>query len=114
MILDNMKPDRDFRQIEHEIRCYIHFTQKGHKVKFSDLGQAGAYDFLCASGADCFEVECKTVSQDTGNPIKSETLANFAQLFSVLVASHRRELASGIFVMKFDSDPKASMLRRRR
>jgi hypothetical protein len=84
MIFDNMKPDRDFRQIEHEMRCYIHFRQKGHNVKFADLGQAGAFDLLCSSGTDRFEVECKTVSQDTGNPINSETLANLVQLFSTL------------------------------
>jgi len=108
MILDNMKPDRDFRQIEHEMRCYIHFRQKGHNVRFADLGQGGAYDFLCESGKDSFEVECKTVSQDTGNPIKSETVASVAQLFATLVADRHQELASGIFVLKFDSEPKAS------
>ena len=108
MILDNMKPDRDFRQIEHEIRTYIHFRQKGHDVKFADLGRAGAYDFLCTSGSESFEVECKTVSHDTGNPVKNETLANFAHLFISLVANHDRGLASGIFVMRFDSEPKAS------
>jgi hypothetical protein len=108
MILDNMKLDRDFRQIEHEMRCYVHFRQKGHGVIFSDLGHMGGCDLLCTSGKCSFEVEAKTISPDTGNPIKSETLANFAQLFSTLVADHRGELAPGIFTIKFGSELKAS------
>jgi hypothetical protein len=65
-ILGGLRPDRDIRQIEHEIRCYIHFGQKGFEVSFADLDQNGRFDLLCSSQASSFEVECKTVSEETG------------------------------------------------
>jgi hypothetical protein len=108
MIIDNMKPDRDFRQIEHEIRCFIHLKQKGHDVRFADLGKAGSQDLLCGSGANSFEVECKTVSQDTGNPIKSEMIANLAKQFFSLVKQRSQILKAGIYSVEFGSKPRMS------
>jgi hypothetical protein len=79
MVVENLKPDRDFRQVEHEIRCYIHLRHKHTDVQFVDLNDAGKFDFFCTPGS--IEVECKTISEDTGNPIKIELIVNLTQHF---------------------------------
>jgi hypothetical protein len=108
MILDNLKPDRDIRQIEHEFRGYIHLRQKFGNVRFADLEGAGKFDLLCLSGGAEVEVECKTVSEDTGNPIKNEMVVNLSQTFLNLM--HRRLPIdeSGIFSLQFKGEPGAS------
>src|SRR6202034_4152631 len=72
MVLDNLKPDRDARQIEHELRCWTHFGQKGLDVSFADLEGSGRFDLLVTKGREAIEVECKTVTNTTGYQIKTE------------------------------------------
>ncbi len=108
MILDNLKPDRDFRQIEHELRCYIHFRQKSADVKFADLEGLGNFDLIYLKQSETVEVECKTISQDTGNPIKNETIASLVQSFLRLIRNPSRLVEPGIFSIKFKTEPKAS------
>ena len=45
MIIDNLKVDRDMRQLEHEIRCSTHFAQRGLKIVFADLEGLANFDF---------------------------------------------------------------------
>ncbi|MEH2569008.1 hypothetical protein [Bradyrhizobium sp. AZCC 2289] len=108
MILDNLKPDRDMRQIEHEFRGYIHLRQKFGDVRFADLEGVGKFDLLCVSGDTEVEVECKTLSEDTGNPIKNELVVNLSQTFLNLVHKRLPVDESGIFSLQFKDDPGAS------
>ncbi|WGR95576.1 hypothetical protein MTX20_17565 [Bradyrhizobium sp. ISRA435] len=108
MILDNLKPDRDIRQIEHEFRGYIHLRQRFSNVRFADLEGAGKFDLLCMSGDTEVEVECKTISEDTGNPIKNEMVVNLSQTF---LSAMRKRLPideSGIFSLQFKGEPGAA------
>jgi hypothetical protein len=107
MIIDNLKPDRDLRQIEHEFRAYVHLRQKFDSVRFIDLEGAGKFDLLCASDGGAVEVECKTVSEDTGNPIKNEMTVNLSQLFLKIVKRLPVD-QSGIFRVEFKNEPGAS------
>ena len=100
MIIDNLKSDRDIRQIfEHEIRCSIHFGQKGFKVTFADLEGLGTFDLLVETPSASVEVECKTVSKNTGSQIKSELTVDLSEAFhkSVLIRPPVDE--SGLFTL---------------
>jgi hypothetical protein len=108
MILDNLKPDRDMRQIEHEFRAYIHLRQKFGNVSFADLEGAGKFDLRCVSGDTEVEVECKTVSEDTGNPIKNEMVVNLSQTFLNIVHKRLPVDESGVFSLQFKNEPGAS------
>jgi transcriptional regulator with XRE-family HTH domain len=100
-MIGNLRPDRDMRQLEHEIRCYAHFGRKGFKVTFADLEGLGRFDLVVETPSTPIEVECKTVSDDTGSQIKLEMTVNLAEAF--LKDSRKRIAAkeSGIFVLTF-------------
>jgi hypothetical protein len=108
MIIDNLKPDRDMRQIEHEFRAFVHLRQKFGNVRFVDLEGAGKFDLLCISGDAEVEVECKTVSEDTGNPIKNEMVVNLSQMFLNVMHKRLPVDQSGIFSLEFKGEPGAS------
>jgi len=99
MVMDNLKPDRDMRQLEQEIRCATHFGRKGYTVTFADLEGLGAFDLLVETGTDSFEVECKAISEDTGSQIKSELTVNLCETFRRVVLSQPVAWESGIFIL---------------
>lgn len=101
MCLDNLKPSRDVRQLEHEIRCLIHFGQKGFDVSFPDLENDGRFDLMCRPEAQPpFEVECKTVTEDTGSQLKVDTIAQLASVFQKVMLRQAGVQESGIFVLE--------------
>jgi len=99
MLLNSLKPNRDVRQIEHEIRCFIHFGQKGINVAFADLEEKGRFDLICEAQDASFDVECKTVSEDTGSQIKSEMIVGLCEAFHKSVHQKLPVHQSGIFVL---------------
>lgn len=100
MCLDNLKPDRDIRQLEHEIRCLIHFGQKGREVSFADLEGKARFDLVCdAKAQNSFEVECKTLTRDTGSQIKVEMTVGLASTFYRSVHEGMAVNKSGIYVL---------------
>jgi transcriptional regulator with XRE-family HTH domain len=102
MVIDNLKSDRDIRQLEHEIRCSTHFGQKGFKVTFADLEGLGNFDLLVETPSAPIEVECKTVSEDTGAQIKSELAVNLLDCFGKIVAERPPVDEPGLFTMKLN------------
>ena len=102
MVIDNLKSDRDVRQLEHEIRCSTHFGQKGFKVTFADLEGLGNFDLLVETPSASIEVECKTVSEDTGAQIKSELAVNLSHCFGKIVAERSPVDEAGLFTMKLN------------
>jgi transcriptional regulator with XRE-family HTH domain len=101
MVLDNLRPDRDVRQIEHEIRCLIHFGRRGFHMKFADLEGIGTFDLLVTTPTEIIEVECKTVTEDTGSQIKSEMTVNLSDCFQKMVWKKSPATESGICVLTF-------------
>jgi hypothetical protein len=100
MCLDNLKPDRDVRQLEHEIRCLIHFGQKGVEVSFADLEGEGRFDLVCkAQTQPPFEVECKTVTEDTGSQIKTEMTVGVAAQFHKAAHKLLKPKKSGLYIL---------------
>jgi transcriptional regulator with XRE-family HTH domain len=95
MVIDNL--GRDMRQIEHEIRCASHFSKKGLKVAFADLEGLGNFDLLVGAPSDLVEVECKTVTLDTGSQLKPDLVAGLADSFMKTVSKAPPVAESGIF-----------------
>jgi transcriptional regulator with XRE-family HTH domain len=99
MVIDNLKLDRDMRQIEHEIRCSTHFIQKGYNVIFADLENIGQFDLLLDTPVGPFEVECKTITQDTGAQIKAELIDSMSDAFHRTVTKKAPVAESGLFTL---------------
>jgi hypothetical protein len=98
-IIDNLKLDRDMRQLEHDIRCATHFGQLGYKVEFVDLEGQGTFDLLVSTPRGELEVECKTLSEDTGSQLKKHMAVILAERFDRL-APKLGFKKSGLFTMK--------------
>jgi transcriptional regulator with XRE-family HTH domain len=101
MVLSNLQPDRDVRQIEHEIRCYTHFARKRFRVTFADLEDLGRFDLLIETPAASTEVECKTVTEDTGSQIKVDLNVHLSEAFRRAVLRRPPVNESGLFVLTF-------------
>ncbi len=99
MVIDNLMPDRDIRQIEHEIRCSTHFGRKGFKVTFADLEGLGLFDLLVETASGTVEVECKTVSEETGEQVKTELNVNLSECFRKTVLNYGPVAESGLFTL---------------
>lgn len=102
MVIDNLKLDRDIRQIEHEIRCSTHLRLKGYRVVFADLESIGNFDLLVDTPSGLVEVECKTVNQDTGAQIKAENVASISDAFDRKVNRAIPVAQSGLFTLKLN------------
>jgi DNA-binding transcriptional regulator YiaG len=97
MVIGNLK--RDMRQLEHEIRCAAHFSQKGHSVVFADLEGRGNFDLLVGPSTDPVEVECKTITQDTGSQLKPELVVGVMDSFTKVIKKAAPVRESGIFTL---------------
>ena len=104
MVRDNLSPDRDVRQIEHEIRCFTHLKNLGLDVDFADLDQAGdgkKFDLLVKNPTVSVEVECKTVTGDTSKQIKTDLAISLSEAFRASVGKNRLVAESGFYVLTF-------------
>jgi hypothetical protein len=99
MVLDNLQPDRDVRQIEHEVRSFTHLGQKGWKVIFADLEGLGSFDLLLKSVSEKVEVECKTITEDTGSQIKVELNVELSETFRRIVSKRAPVNETGLFAL---------------
>jgi hypothetical protein len=101
MVLDNLQPDRDVRQIEHEIRCYAHFVRKRYRTTFADIEELGRFDLLVDTPSGQIEVECKTVTEDTGSQIKTDMTVDLSETFRKRVLKSPPVGESGVFELTF-------------
>jgi hypothetical protein len=99
MVLDNLRPDRDIRQIEHEMRCATHFGRKRFKVTFADLEELGNFDFLVETPSAPVEIECKTVTGETGSQVKTELIAGLSDVFCKAIRSRNLVRESGLLTL---------------
>jgi hypothetical protein len=102
MLLDNLKPDRDIWQIEHEIRAWTHCSQKGFGVTFADLEGLGNFDLLLQKAGRKIEVECKTIAEDTGSQIKFELNVDLTEAFRKTIQKQLPVDKTGLFTMKLN------------
>ena len=82
-------------------RSFVHFNQRNSSVILADLEGYGRFDMDCVFEKIEFEVECKTITEDTGAPIKTDFLINMSHEFIRFLAASTRVLESGVFVYTF-------------
>jgi len=70
-ILDGLKPDRDLRQFQHELRAYVHYKRANCRIEWVD-NNTDRFDFLVHGPNGTFELECKTFAENIGNAISVE------------------------------------------
>jgi transcriptional regulator with XRE-family HTH domain len=99
MVMHNLKPAGDIRHIEHEIRCATHFGRKRFKVTFAELEGLGKFDLLVSTPSGEIEVECKTITRDTGSQVKTEITVQLAETFNTVISKKAPVDDSGLFVM---------------
>ena len=99
IVRHNLKPVGDIRHIEHEIRCATHFGRRGFKVTFADIEGLGEFDLLVGTTSGEIEVECKTITEDTGSQIKREITVQLAETFNTAISKQVSVDESGLFLM---------------
>lgn len=104
-VLGSLRPDRDIRHLEHEVRTFVHLGQKKVATTLADLEQLGKYDMFCKLDGHVFEVECKTVTEDTGEQIKTDLHVSLSELCRGALESAVNPAASGVFVLTFAKSP---------
>jgi hypothetical protein len=103
-IVNYIKPNGDFRFIEHELRAFVHFRQQGYSVLWADLEGIGQFDFLVSSPNGQIEVECKTLSEDLGSPVHTEYAIEFFESFNKLMLSDKVPEDTGVIQLELKSD----------
>ena len=79
--------------------CSTHFILRGYKVTFADLENLGQFDLLLDTPVGPFEVECKTITQDTSAQIKAELVASMSDLFHRTVTKKPPVAELGLFTL---------------
>lgn len=102
-IIESLDPDRDIRELEHEMRAFVHYRGAGCKILPSDENQNGRFDFLvnAGRGGDDFELECKTFAEDIGNPISIADSVHVFAAFRSAIAADSNFRESGILTVHF-------------
>jgi transcriptional regulator with XRE-family HTH domain len=101
IVLDNLQPARDVRRMEHQIHCYAHFVRKGYPTTFADPRGDESFDLLVDTPSGPVEVECKTVTEDTGSQLKTDMTADLCETFRASVLRNPPADEAGLFVLKF-------------
>lgn len=79
-VLEGLSPDRDVRELQHELRAFVHYKSAGCKVSWCD-NEKQHFDFLIEGPNGVFEVECKTFADNIGNAISTDlSVAVFEEL----------------------------------
>jgi hypothetical protein len=111
-ILAALRPDRDFRSVEHEVRCFTHFRQANYAVRFADLEGFGRYDFLATRGADQVEIECKMISPDIGYSIKLErSISIFEEILRLISSGKIESIPVGIYQIELSTYDNSTLMR---
>ena len=103
-VRDKLGPDSDLRHLEHELRCFVHLKQRGCEVSFPDFeksrpGKVPEFDAVTAKGV-ALDVECKTVTEDTGVQIKTDLAVGLREAFTKTIEKSSPVKTSGLFTLE--------------
>jgi hypothetical protein len=87
------------------VRTFVRFGQKNTAIILSDLEGLGQFDMICRMNEVEFEVECKTVTEDTGTQIKTDLLVNMCQEFRHTLQGATIAPGTGVFILTFKRPP---------
>lgn len=80
-VREALGPDRDLRELEHEVRALVHYLQANCTVELADFDGKNRFDLLVSNQGCTFEVECKTFSETLGYPISINQSMVFFEAF---------------------------------
>ena len=87
----------DMRALRLELSAATHFSRRSCKIRWPELTQQGSVDlFIEDIGPQGFEVECKSISEDTGRKIPKRAVLEFYSLLWPQLLSLRNGLSIGI------------------
>jgi hypothetical protein len=102
-VVDAFGPDRDARELEHELRAFVHYKQAGFDVKFVDYEGHGQFDLMVSGPSTEFEVECKTIAESIGSPISVDESLSYFRAFKAVLREVPDFNESGIVTLTIPS-----------
>jgi hypothetical protein len=110
-VLESLDPDRDIRQLMHEVRAFVHYRQAGLEVRRNEEREGSRFDFLVIGPKCEFEVECKTFAENIGNPISVDDSVHIFRSFKAAFDRARAMNESGILTLTIPGRNELSELR---
>jgi hypothetical protein len=107
-VLESLNPDRDIRQLMHEIRAFVHYRQAGLTVQVNDDNGGAGFDFLVTGPNYEFELECKTFAENIGNPISIDDSVHIFRSFKAAFDRADAMNESGILTLSIPGRNKLS------
>jgi hypothetical protein len=98
-LIESLDPDRDIRELAHEMRAFVHYRRAGLMILPSDSHDE-RFDFL-VRGRGEFEVECKTFSENIGSAISIDDSVHIFRAFKRAYDQNKAFLENGIITMTF-------------
>ena len=112
---DGLNGDSGFAALYLEVETALKLMAAGYEVTFSDLEHTGRHDLDFRSGGFVGEVECKSISLDSGRRIRRKDFYRLVASMESMLTAHERE-GPGIVVITLKgrlSPNKASFARLR-
>ena len=97
-IIESLDPDRDVRELEHELRVFVHYRSAGLKIVPGDTNQE-RFDFLVHAESGEFEIECKTFSESIGNSISIEDSIHAFRAFKAALNKSPNFVENGLLTL---------------
>ncbi|TWH98035.1 hypothetical protein IQ17_06091 [Bradyrhizobium daqingense] len=104
-ILESLDPDRDIRELEHEMRAFVHYKSAGYTVTPGDGNKMDRFDFLIRGNNREFELECKTFAESIGTPVSVEDSVYVFRAIRKAVLAEPSFRESGILRLIFPARP---------
>lgn len=90
----------DMRALRLELSAATHFVKRGHKVSWPSLAKVGSIDLYVEDiGPLGLEIECKSISEDSGRKIGKREVLDFYGLLWPSLLSIRQGLRVGLFAV---------------
>jgi len=100
-IIESLDPDRDIRELAHEMRAFVHYRRAGLMILPSDGQIDERFDFLVCGPNGEFELECKTFSENIGSAISVDDSVHIFRAFKRAYDQGRAFLENGIITLTF-------------
>src|SRR3954453_21126988 len=100
-IIESLSPDRDIRELAHEMRAFVHYSRAGLMVLPSDDQSDERFDFLVRGPQGEFEVECKTFAENIGSAISIDDSVHLFRAFRMAFERNITKVGNGIVSMTF-------------
>jgi hypothetical protein len=98
-IIESLDPDRDIRELAHEMRAFIHYRRAGLMISPTDGQNEERFDFLIRGPHGEFELECKTFAENIGSAISLDESVHVFRAFKAAFDQNDAFSESGIITL---------------